>query len=229
MSINYNPGIVTSNLQLCLDAGNKRSYSGSGSTWLDATSLCAPMTLSNNPTYNSSNPINFTFDGTDDYVDFTVNNLGSTATIEMWIKLGATYGANKMFFGWNLYDVYTNADTIGYNTGNGDIYGISAATASSLGVAGNWKQFVFLMRSDVSYTNNKIWVNAASQTLSQQLGTELASNRSFNSGQGRIAGWRAENSYRMNMDLAIFRIYNVGLTDAEVTQNFEATRNRFGI
>ena len=35
MGVNYNPKIVTDGLVLCLDAANKRSYPGSGSTWND--------------------------------------------------------------------------------------------------------------------------------------------------------------------------------------------------
>jgi hypothetical protein len=35
MGINYSPRIVTDGLVLCLDAGNSKSYPGSGGTWYD--------------------------------------------------------------------------------------------------------------------------------------------------------------------------------------------------
>ena len=46
------------------------------------------------------------FDGIDDNVPFYAPNLGTTATIEMWCKIGSGY-SGKMFCGWNTnYDVY---------------------------------------------------------------------------------------------------------------------------
>jgi hypothetical protein len=35
MAISYNPRIVTDGLVLALDAGNPKSYPGSGTTWTD--------------------------------------------------------------------------------------------------------------------------------------------------------------------------------------------------
>ena len=167
------------------------------------------------------------FDGTDDHVNFDVSNLGNTATVEMWCKL-KSFG-NTMPFGWNRYDVYCNGGEMGYNTAASDRYGLTSTQVTNLGLLNNWKHYVFEMRTDVSYTNNKIYVNGVEQSLSQVTGTENSGNRSFNSGQGRIAGWRADNNYRMSMDLALFKVYNKALTASEVQQNFNALRGRFGI
>jgi hypothetical protein len=35
MAISYNPRTITDGLVLCLDAGNSKSYPGSGTTWTD--------------------------------------------------------------------------------------------------------------------------------------------------------------------------------------------------
>ena len=35
MGVAYNPSIITDGLVLLLDAGNPKSYSGSGSNWFD--------------------------------------------------------------------------------------------------------------------------------------------------------------------------------------------------
>jgi hypothetical protein len=227
MGISYNPSSVIDNsLVLHLDAANPRSYPGSGSTWLDMSQYVNNCTLYNSPTFSTSNNGIFNFDATNDYADFFAPNLTTTATIEMWCKIGAAY-ANKMFMGWGSYDVYCGNSNIGYNTGNGDVYGISSATVSSLGLVGNWKHYIFEMRSDVSYTNNKIYINTTSQSLSQQLSTEVSKN--FNSGNGRIACWRNDTNYLMPMDCAVFKIYNRSLTQAEINQNFNAQRGRFGV
>jgi hypothetical protein len=147
----------------------------------------------------------------------------------MWCNIGAGY-AEKMFFGWSLYDVFCGGGHLGYNTANGDVYGISSSTVASLGLVNNWKHYVFEMRSDVSYTNNKMYINTALQTLSlQQGGLESAVSRTFNGGNGRIAVWRYDLNYCMPMNCASFKVYNRALTAAEITQNFNAHRGRFGI
>ena len=183
-------------------------------------------TLANVPTYNTANGGSLVFDGVDDYVDFFAPNLGTTTTVEMWAKVSSFGG---MFFGWSLYDVYTPSGTLGYNTANSDLYGISAATVTSLGLVNNWKHYVFEMRSDVSYTDNKIYINGVSQSLSQQLSSERIASKSFNSGNGRISGWRYDNGYRLSMNCACFKVYNRALTQEEVSQNFNALRGRYGI
>ena len=59
--------IVTNGLILNLDAGNYKSYPGTGTIWTDLTSTYAG-TLTNGPIYNSSNAGSIVFDGTNDYV-----------------------------------------------------------------------------------------------------------------------------------------------------------------
>jgi hypothetical protein len=84
------------------------------------------------------------------------------------------------------------------------------------------------MRSDVDYTNNKIYVNGVNQSLSQQYSSESASNRNFNSGYGTICGW-LYGGYYMNQQVSTFRVYNRSLTQTEVTQNYNAQKSRFGL
>jgi hypothetical protein len=231
LGVNYNPStIASSSLVLSLDAANIRSYPGSGTTWSDLSVNKNNVTLVNGVGYTANDRGALTFDGTNDYADFFAPNLGDVATIEAWIKVGTPY-VNRMICGWSQYDVYfTLSGVFGYNTANnGDLYGISAATVTSLGLIGNWKHYVFEMRVDGPYTNNKIYVNTALQALSQQAGTENVSNRVFNSGQGRISGWRLNTSYPIRMDCAIFKVYNRSLSLQEIQNNFSATRGRFGV
>jgi hypothetical protein len=85
------------------------------------------------------------------------------------------------------------------------------------------------MRSDVAYTNNKIYINAQNQSLSQVASSENSTNRNFNSGNGRISSWLADNNYYIPMDLAQFRIYNRALSATEIVQNYHATKKRYGL
>lgn len=218
--------ITTNGLVLNLDSGFTPSYPRNGTTWYDLSTNNNSATLYNGPTFDTAKYGSFVFDGTDDYADFLASGLTTTATVEMWVKLGSSY-ANKMFMGWANYDIYCESGSIGFNTSNSDVYGISSAQVSNLKIVGDWAHYVFVFRSDVSYTNNKMYINGVSQTLTQQTGTERASNRNFNSGNGRIAGWRADNGYRMPMNCAIFRVYNRELSAAEVLNNYNQNKGRF--
>ena len=221
------PDIITDGLVFAVDAGSERSYPGSGTT---TTSLVGSDTgtLTNGVGFSTDNGGTWDFDGTDDYVLFNAS-LGSatTVSVEMWCEIPSSY-SGKMFMGWSGYDVWCWSGTLGYNTNNGDVYGISSATVSSLGLVNNWKHYIFEMRSDVSYTNNKIYINGVSQTLSQQNASEIAGNRNFNGGVGQFPGYQSSpTSYVMALKVGCFRLYNRALTTAEVLQNYNAQKNRF--
>jgi hypothetical protein len=227
MSTQYSPRVITDGLVLCLDAASRESYQGSGTVWRDLAGS-NNVALTNGPTFSSANVGSIAFDGVNDYVDFFAPNLTETTTVEMWVNLGPSY-SGKMFFGWYYYDVWCYNGNIGYNTASSDQFGISQSTVSNLGLVNNWKHYIFEMRSDVSYTNNKIYINTSLQTLSQQIGGEGAGNRNFNNGNGTISGWRLDFNYPISMNCALFKVYNRALTPTEIQQNYNATKGRFGL
>ena len=74
MSLSRGPKIVTNGLVLYLDAANKKSYPGSGTTWTDLSGNNNTGTLTNGPTFDSNNGGSIVFDGTNDYVSNTMSN-----------------------------------------------------------------------------------------------------------------------------------------------------------
>lgn len=209
--------VVTDGLVLNLDATYIPSYPGSGNNWYDL--ITGTTSIISGASYDIENFGNLSFDGIDDYVNFTAPNLTNTATVEMWCKIRSNY-VNKMLFGWGSYTVYNSGGGIGFNTLNGDSYGISSGTASEL--IDKWTHFVFEMRSDVSYTNNKMYINGVQQTLTLS-GSENITNRNFNSGLGRISGARnAGTIFSTQMNCSTFRVYNRSLTTDEILQNYNA-------
>ncbi len=212
-----------SGLVLHLDAGNPASYSGSGSnTWNDLSGNGSNVTLSNT-SYNSSNGGSIVFNGTTSYADFNAN-VGNTnvVTVEMWVKtnsLGGPSGGGGMLFGFNYYDVWTTSANIGFNTANSDQYGIPSSQVNYLGIVGYWRHLVFVMYSG-SKNNNKIYVNGENQTVSQVINSFNNVNANFNSGAGRISGWRGDASWKLNMEVATFKIYSRELSAQEIRNNF---------
>jgi hypothetical protein len=216
-------------LILYYDAENAASYSG-GNTIYDISGNAnsgtitlgyAPATV---PSLGSNKVIRFPATQ-NTKIDFNANELTSTTiTVEMWTI--AYSFASGMFFGWNIHDVWTQGGTLGYNTGQGDVYGISAARIRALNVTGRWAHYVFVMNVG-DYRLNKIYVNGTSETLSQQYTQQLGSNSNFNNGVGRIGGWRLDNNYQQVMDLGVFKIYNRELTQAEITTNYNEKKAQY--
>lgn len=219
--------LTNSSLVLHLDAGNTSSYSGSGTTWNDLSGNGSNVTLVST-TYSSANGGSIVFNGTSSYANFDAN-IGSTnaVTVEMWVKTNSLKNpGGAMYFGFNLYDVWTANGNMGYNTAGGDHYGFLSSKVDYLGIEGFWRHLVFVMYAG-SKTNNKIYVNGESQTLSQIQGIFSTVNSNFNSGSGRISSWLNDQNWLINMNLASFKIYNRELTAQEITNNFNATSTRF--
>jgi hypothetical protein len=226
MSLQHHPRIITNQLSLYLDPVNTRSYTGSGIT-VNGLIGGIGVSLVNGVGFGTTGTRYFILDGTNDNIPFNTPNVGATLSIEMWAKIKLFNGG--MIFGFNLYDVWTSGGAMGYNTASSDQYGLTSTQVTNLGLLDQWKHYVFEMRSDVVYTNNKIYINGQNQSLSQILNSENATNRNFNSGNGRISSWLADNNYFIPMDLAQFRTYNRALTPQEVLQNYNATKRRYGL
>lgn len=238
-----------SSMSVSIDMANVKSYTGTGTTVTSQVSTStneltnkksfydvydltttefviptAPATAL--PSFSSTNNGTLVFDGVGNYLSFGVPSFGTTVTVEVWAKLGAAYSGNMMI-GFETYNIWCFNGGLGFNTSNSDLYGISSATASSIPLVDSWRHYVFEMRTDVSYTNNKMYIDAVSQTLSQQAGSELAANRKFGTNYGTIASWNNVPGYEMPMTFGSVRLYNRALTAEEVTSNYYAGRNRF--
>ena len=225
MGTNSGPFSAIDGLIYCLDPANPKSYPGTGTGVTELSRVSANPTLNSGVAYYANPKGYFEFDGVNDNIPFTLTNFGTTTTVEIWMKMKAF--VNGMPFGFNSYDVYAGSSAMGFNTAAGDIYGLTSTQVTNLGLLNQWKHYVFEMRSDVSYTNNKIYINGQSQTLSQVSSAENAGNRTFNSGSGRISCWLQDNNYHQPMDIALFRVYNRALTQTEITNNYNAFRKRF--
>jgi hypothetical protein len=226
MGLEHSPIIVTDGLSLYTDAVNTRSYVGSGITVNGLVSGIG-LTLVNGVGFGTTGTSYFILDGTNDNIPFNISNVGTTLSIEMWARINSF--SNGMPFGFDRYDVWANGGRLGFNTAASDIYGLTSTQVTNLGLLSQWKHYVFEMRTDVSYSNNKIYINGQNQSLSQVAGTENASLRNFNSGNGRISSWLFSDVFFIAMDLAQFRVYNRALTSQEIVQNYNATKKRYGL
>ncbi len=223
--------IVTDGLVLYLDSSQLTSYPKSGTNWFDLSDNTNNGTLINGPTFNSNNGGFIVFDGVNDYANFSFNGRSTVVnTVEMFVKWRSNNNTG-MFVGFTSYDIWTSGGRLGFNTASSDIYGISAARVTELNLIGttnsNWHHYVFVFTNQVQ--NNKIYIDTNQEMLTQQQGTtNLTAVRTFPS-TFRLSGWNNSTDYILPADYSMVRIYNRQLSQQEITQNFNATKDRFGL
>jgi hypothetical protein len=92
MSLGHGASIVRSGLVLHLDAANRKSYSGAGTSWNDISGGQYNSILNNTPIYSSANAGIIRFDGIDDYA--IISNIpaatGTNYTASIWIRLDSS-------------------------------------------------------------------------------------------------------------------------------------------
>jgi hypothetical protein len=220
--------IVTNGLTLNYDAGFTPSYPTIGNTWYDISSNAYNGTLNNNPTFNSSNNGGFVFDGSDDYVSngkgFTSLGMGNSSyTAEIWYYRNSTNGADQTLFGCQatgqgyglhliLRNNYPYFGHYGADTG--------ASTQTTLGFF--QVSFVFNKTADL-IGNQLIYINGSLNAT----GTGLAALYDTDAYPVNIGGLSYWGYYAGNIYIA--RIYNRALSAAEILQNYNAQKGRFGL
>lgn len=126
-------------------------------------------------------------------------------------------GSNSVMpIGFNRHDLWLYGGSFGFNSGNGDIYGISSA-----GLANGWHHVVAEF-TNYEMTNNKLYIDGALQSLSQRRSSPNNS-RSVVDPHLRIGGWWANNGYRFSGLLDEVKIYDGALSAAEVNADFTYT------
>lgn len=211
------------------DTGNSTfSSSTSVSTWYDISGNGNNCTLVNGPTSSYINKGAVYFDGVDDYGSITnasslrpINEL----TIELVIKAVTTTAGWNHIFGINPYSSYS--PLVFLETGgqliralhfvDGVEYRCNTVESISTSV---FKHVIFTFKpGDAirSYFNG-----VASTTTSLPNGT-----LSYSTSNNFVIGYSGANW--PNIQYGLIRMYNRALTTAEISQNYEATRTRFGI
>jgi hypothetical protein len=226
MGLNHSPSIVTSGLVLYLDAGNVKSYPGSGTTWTDLSGNANTGTLANGPTFSSANGGSIVFDGTDDYIAGTNTSsmqLTGDLTIAAWVKLGDITNQGifeKMISSpYRGYGIAKQDGLFKFWTASAGTYVYTVSNTTYVADS-NWYYVTGVRTSGV----NRLFVNAVLQIDSQS--PPLA-----DSGDIYVVAryYSNVNSYYLGGNISSVTAYNRALSAAEVTQNFSALRGRYGI
>lgn len=234
MAVQYAFGqIVTNGLVLSLDAADRNSYPRTGTTWRDLTQNRYIGTLTNGPTFNTNNGGAIVFDGVDDYVDVSspesLNPGSSSFSVDYFCRINignfascAIEARGNGLWGFLVVAYYP-----------GGYISLFLNTTSSPG------QNVYL--STTAPVEQGIWFHTAivADRLSNQITfyyNGIQTGDIVNTVSGTING----GGYRywvggdlggnpMSGQIAILRQYNRTLSAAEVLQNYNAQKTRFGL
>ena len=227
MSAFGGPNIIDDGLVLYLDAGNRKSYPGSGTTWFDKSGRGNNGTLINGPTFNTGSLGLVVFDGVDDYVQFnTTITLNYNKTFIFWLNYNGETGS--------VYHLL-NKDTQGGDTPSYRdrvfIYENGLYIYNSL----NSATVDFTFSENIKNKNNQICFTTDSNnmyliedgTITQQTSVSFPDGDRVYQAIGAQSPGSSVLYYKGN--ISSLNYYNRALSATEVLQNYNATKGRFGL
>lgn len=213
-------GIVSNGLMLNLDAGYLPSYPQNGTSWYDISLSGNNSVLTNGPTFNTSNGGSIVFDGSDDYVN--VNSGASLLSSVNYTKIAWFYVTN---FG------TANNIISGGNTGL-HAFWLFASNKLNAGHNGFWNTVVSTTTLSLNtWYCGAVTFNTTSGWKLYLNGTQEATSSSTTTftGTGDIQIGRYQTGNNYTGRIAIAQVYNRVLSGAEILQNYNAQKSRFGL
>ena len=192
-------------------------------------------TLINSPTYTSDNGgvLNWA-SASSQYATVPMSSTLRVASIteEVWVYLSGT--ADQVFIGSqygtgsnNSFALWLSGGTFyfGVNTG-GSFYNSASSAAST----STWYHLVHTYNATTQY----LYINGV---LTTTFNSAASGNISYNASNTLLAigadfngtGYNVGPSVYTNGKMPVVRIYNIALSAAQVLQNYNATKGRFGL
>ena len=228
MGLGHSPSIVLNGLVLALDAGNVKSYPGSGTTWTDLSGRGNNGTLTNGPIYSSANGGSIVFDGTNDYVaptGLTDAFWQGNWTASFWVNFDTNSNtddgtSDKTLLQHGISFTRSGLHLTQRNTSiflglfSDDLYGNAILTT------GTWYNFVFTLNNTTRV--KQIYMNGNLDASDTGVGAYVGTgNNSIIGGPSLTFGSHFDGF------MPSCSFYNRVLSAAEVTQNFNALKGRF--
>ncbi len=225
MGIDYNNVIVTDGLAVYLDAANSRSYSGSGNTWYNLISGAIGGTIVG-VGYSTLSGGYFNFTGSQ-YMTFAstppIGQSTLSSTVEI-ISYRNSAGPFEVMLGGGPYSL-NQSYWFGHRANNNNFMMAHWANDSDSATPTTniaWNQYIAVFDNSIgrraTYYNSAILNNEAS-------GVNNTSNSSYFLGAYRESGGSPQ--YHYSGRIASLKIYNRVLSQAEITQNYNAMKARY--
>jgi len=231
----FTNSIVHQGLILNLDAGNPYSYAGAGTTWYDVSGNAINASAYLTSYYSTSYGGVLNFPGNSSYYNTsTVStfNLGASSfSIEAWVYLDAGTSSDNAYRG--IISLGTNSSNYVYISkwrsglysglyaqyvaGGATITGVYQA--NEYNPVSRWSHVIATKSSNVL----SFYVNGSLVYSVNDLNRTCTGNSSVFVAQAHAG----VNS--LNGNIGESRVYNIALSAAQVLQNYNATKGRFGL
>lgn len=234
MAMSHNPSIVTDGLVLCLDAGNPRSYPGSGTSWFDISGNGRHFTLdATYATWNSNGYFSVTSKAGGVFTGPASNSFGFASTNEHTIISWCQYSQNSSsnFFNWQATAI-TGTDNRAIQThfpwNDGTLYyDVSGCCSATQRISSASAGSGFL-----NTTRMATWRTRTNTTPNREFFENTTSKVDSSTNSTATVTWNLTTAVALCHDwngrLYNFLTYNRALSNDEITQNFNALRGRYG-
>lgn len=226
------PEIIKEGLILYLDAGNLKSYSGSGQNWMDLISRQSAVAY-NSPIFENSH---FNFDGASSYFRFERDDINggsfsySVSTIYIWVKpstlLSTSLTSNNILTIENTFEI-----SIGKISSTSPYSGLAYASKpwawrqvySNILINDSWNLITYVHKLDgrVVYVNGEV-IYTSSDTGGLSSGS---SNYPYLTIGGRYSGTGSS----LEGSVSSVLIYDNIHTDSDVLKNYNAIKSRYDL
>lgn len=245
---------LTTNLRLCLDAGDAASYT-SGTKWLDRAGSgydffrgATNSAEASDPTFNGTagaRSVNeyWSFDGGDYFTYDTTNETwmqnihknNAVFTIVGWAYIGAastvqrfcgTRAGNNSNIGFSFWVDASNKINFAASNGSGTA-ALQLTMAASIS-AGSWQFVAVTLNEATGASGASIVLNSTVETFTSTYTSPSASNATYTMeiAAGGLAGAPLTSGSRM---AALAAWEGVALTTTNIGAIYNATRKRFGV
>jgi len=228
-------GIVTNGLVFNIDATNKRSYIGSGTTVNDisqtkSSGTLSGVTLSPDPDLGVDA---FYFNGVSDRINTSFSELDSVTalTIDVWFyqtSAEATGSGTGVICGWG--STLTSSQFLRVSVSNGSfiaqtrVGGIIDIDQTSVIYSAGWNNFTYVFDGTSNFYLNSVPQSYTSTNGGVVYVTNSISNNIFHIGAlQRFTSFETEYEGRMGS----LKLYNRALTQTEIEKNYNVLKRRF--
>ena len=216
------PDLVQDGLVLSLDAADKNSYPGSGTTWYDLSGNGNDGTISGCTFSTDYNGI-FNFDGSNDKVSVSRTESGGDLTVSLWVNPADTPSGNDRVITQGHASNLSKRWLIAYYTSTSSylakVYNATTGWTFGTITPNEWNHIAFTYDSGTI----KTYVNGVSGGVTEgtAFGMPDISILSIGAMDGDTSFW--------NGSIKNVAIWNRVLTPTEVSQNFNAQRSIFSV
>lgn len=223
VTVTETPGVVSTGLQLYLDAGLSTSYSGSGTTWTDISGNGRNYSWASSPSWTSSGLGSYFQTGTSNYAAGPASNsFGLTTNYCVIIVCLQNTLTTNVAFNWDGTagrGIYSHLSWV-----DGNIYwdqgGCCNPDTRTYVASGGTSQWTMWVYNKTSTTDRQIWKNITSLTTNTAVAADMGLN-------GNAALINANQNW--DAKIGAVMLYSSGLTQAQIGQNYHYFKGRYGL